>query len=256
MGRGLPHTQLATLPLGFLWLRLSAALVIAASVGTKKQSRTCASCMWPAGRGQLRRDPGPAHLVREASPMARGFSLCLLLPSPAQILHTLGSGIMNQWLACSSAVPQHLSQLRALPGALSSPSPLLVSGERGDAGPPACQPHLPPKACFMTKSMAMAWGCRPASHLTCTEAGTPRRAACKEAETREARCPREEDRQPPGPPQPLSRSSPPLHKFPAPAPRDEAAPSPVGKAGGVAASPWAQSRCRPPQPGSKALKQP
>lgn len=131
LGRGLPPTQLATLSLGFLWLSLSAALVIAASVDREKQSRACAPCMRPAGRGQLRRDPGPAPRVREASPMAWGFSPCLLLPSPAQILHTLGSGIMNQWLACSSAVPKHLSQLRALPGALSRPSPVLVSGKRG-----------------------------------------------------------------------------------------------------------------------------
>lgn len=52
--------------------------------------------MHPVGRVPIRHDTGPAHLVWEVSSLTWGFGLCFLLPSPAQILQTLHSGIMNQ----------------------------------------------------------------------------------------------------------------------------------------------------------------
>lgn len=107
-----------------------------------------------------------------------GFGVCLLLPSPAQILPALCSGITN--LAGMSLCSHQIAlPAAAPPEALSSPSPLIPRG-KGDASPPTCRPYLPPKACFITKSMAMAQGRSPASHLACTESGNRRRDACGE----------------------------------------------------------------------------
>lgn len=175
--------------MGLHCLNQSSSFIIRASVAWHEANQdlhTAQQGMHPVGRVPIRHDPGPAHLVWEVSSLTGGFGVCLLLPSPAQTLQTLHSGIMNQWQACSSN-PQY-----AIPGADPTLVDHLFPGAKGrgrrDSRPLVCQSHLPPRACFITKSMICCLGSCPPSHLTCTETRNPWKAACKEAQSKEEQC--------------------------------------------------------------------